>query len=67
MIDAYRKNGYQFASEGTTLLDGVTYRTLFFQTLFFQSDRIIVLVSDDNTMYQEYKATGNTGKIAKDF
>lgn len=65
LITSYSRQGFTFVAEGPMHLDGVDYKTLFFNSP--AKGNLIVLVSSDGLMYQEYQANQNTGLVSKDF
>ena len=68
MLDSYRRKGWTLES-----FNKVVMETPMISLFFTMNDgigsykRLIVLVSDDYTHYQEYESTPFGGEIAEDF
>ncbi len=61
LIESYRQNGFQFVAENAISLDSVPYKLMFFSSV--AKGNVLVLVSEDGKMFQEYTASMFHGNL----
>ena len=69
IIKSYNKKGFYLDSVSQIIISDLPMFCLFFATVGIECKRILVLVTTDFELYQEYTATptATLGKVSEDF